>query len=58
MIGEHGEFSVKFEVAGNPVAELEVDLTKGERCKVPVRFSETVKNVALEASLVEQGADT
>ena len=53
MVGEHGEFPVKFYLNGKELRDLEIDISEAERCKIAVCFNETVKNVALEASLGE-----
>ena len=55
MVGEHGEIPVEFITDRRTVKAIEVELTKGQRCKLDVDFNETVRNHTLEASIIEMG---
>lgn len=55
MVGEHGEIPVNFTSNNASVKAIEVDLTRGQRCKLVVEFKDKVKNHTLEANIVEIG---
>ena len=54
IVGENGVEPVKFLMDGKQTSGIEVDLTKSERYNIEVEFAQTVDNLALEATLIEQ----